>query len=93
MVLMRYLLTNLRIPLSLRSIFVVLAFGLLVSCGPVNQNDSAVDDEGSVSTGDVEPGPDGEPVVEEDDRDNDSLMQQDTPNEDIDSPTDDSSED
>ena len=65
----------------------VLMLGMLISCGPEVQNESITDDSGSVTAGDVEPGPDGQPVVEEDDLDDDSLMKDESPNEGQPSPT------
>ena len=64
-----------------------LMLGMLVSCGPDVANESITDDSGSVTAGDVEPGPDGQPEVEENNLDDDSLMKDESPNEGKPSPT------
>ena len=60
---------------------VLLLSGILASCGPVNQNESAVDGETATVDGDVEEGASGEPVFEANDSDNDSMMRDATQNE------------
>ena len=62
-------------------LILLLTLGALVSCGPVNQNDSATDGETATVDGDVEEGASGEPVLEANDSDNDSMMRDATQNE------------
>lgn len=62
-------------------IILLLSLGILASCGPVNQNDSATDGETATVDGDVEEGASGEPVLEANDSDNDSMMRDATQNE------------
>ena len=59
----------------------VLIIGTLVGCGPEVANESITDDSGSVTAGDIEPGAGGQPVQEGNDLDDDSLMKDETPNE------------
>ncbi len=59
----------------------LLSLGILASCGPVNQNNSATDGETATVDGDVEEGASGEPVFEANDSDNDSMMRDATQNE------------
>ncbi len=59
----------------------LLSLGILASCGPVNQNESATDGETATVDGDVEEGASGEPVFEANDSDNDSMMRDATQNE------------
>ena len=68
-------------PLATLLIILLLSLGMLVSCGPVNQNDSAADGETATVDGDVEEGASGEPVLEANDSDNDSMMRDATQNE------------
>ncbi len=62
-------------------VILMLSLGTLMSCGPVNQNESAVDGETATAQGDVEEGAGGEAVLESNDSDNDSMMRDATQNE------------